>query len=396
MANHDGDTQQWWQHEATPGVLLVFATLISFALQNSPIQPLFDSILNQPVQVQFGPWRLQQDLAHFIADGLMALFFLYIGLELKRETIEGPFNNAREAMLPFVAAIGGMVVPALIFVGLTAPADLAYARGWAAPAATDIAFAVGVLALLGKRVPASLRLFLLALAIVDDVGAILVIAVFYSAGVTGWALGGAVVTFLVMLGLNRLGVRRLMPYWLLTLVLWSFMLASGVHATIAGVLAAMAFPMRRANGRSPLIAAEHELQPWVMLGILPIFAIANAGAPLAGFTLSDLAHPVTLGAALGLALGKPIGIMAGALVGARLFKQPLPAPAAALTGVAWIAGIGFTMSLFIGALAYGGTDLAAPMRIGVLTGSFVSALCGLLLLWRQLEAPRGQLAQAKS
>jgi NhaA family Na+:H+ antiporter len=248
---------------------------------------------------------------------------------------------------------------------------------------------MGVLSLLGSRAPASLRLFLLALAIIDDIGAILIIALFYSAGIAGWALGGAVLTFLAMLMLNRAGLKRLGLYWLLALALWAFMLASGVHATIAGVLAAMAIPMRAPGGRSPLVAAEHELKPWVLLGVMPLFALANAGAPLDDLGPGVLAHPVTLGTALGLAVGKPLGICAGAWIGARLLKLPAPADAGALLGVAMLAGVGFTMSLFIGALAFGDGPLAAPMRLGVLIGSLASALAGLALLARVLPKAAG-------
>jgi len=383
MARHDGP-KRWWQHEATPGVLLIIATLISFALQNSVVTPLFDAILHQPVALQLGPFILSQDLSHFIADGLMAVFFLYVGLELKREVMEGPFKNRQEATLPLAAAVGGMIAPALIFVAVTLAAEPGYARGWAVPAATDIAFALGVLALLGPRVPASVRLFLLALAIVDDIGAILIIAFFYSNEIAGWALGGAAITFLLMLGLNRAGLYRLGLYWILAIVLWGFMAVSGIHATIAGVLAAMTFPMRRPDGRSPLIAAEEELGPWVLLGVMPLFALANAGAPLAGFGADVLLHPITLGVALGLLLGKPLGIYGGAMLAARLFKLKLPASANVLLGVSVLAGIGFTMSLFISALAFGDGELAAPSRLGVLIGSGASALVGLAILARVL------------
>jgi Na+:H+ antiporter, NhaA family len=360
----------------------VLATLISFAVQNSPLRAGFDALLHQEIGVVLGPLALSMDLQHFIADGLMAIFFLYVGLELKRETIEGPFRNRDEAAMPAIAALGGMLAPALIYLAIAGAAG--YARGWAIPAATDIAFALGVLSLLGPRAPANLRLFLLALAIIDDIGAILIIALFYSDGVTGWALGGAVLTFLTMLVLNWAGVKRLGLYWLLALVLWSFMLASGVHATIAGVLTALTIPMRAGATRSPLIAAEHELKPFVLLAIMPIFALANAGAPLAGMDLGILAHPAALGAALGLALGKPLGICACVWLATRILKLPAPGPPLQILGIAMLAGIGFTMSLFIAALAFGDGPLAAPTRLGILAGSLISAVGGLLLLARVL------------
>jgi NhaA family Na+:H+ antiporter len=378
--------QHWWNNEVTPGALLIIATAISFALQNSGAREAFDALLHQPVGARLGPYDLHMDLAHFIADGLMAVFFLYVGLELKRETIEGPFRNRDEAAMPAIAALGGMIAPALIYLAVIAGGSPEHARGWAIPAATDIAFAMGVLSLLGSRVPASLRLFLLALAIIDDIGAILIIALFYSSSIAGWALGGAVLTFLAMLLLNRAGLKALGLYWLLALVLWTFMLASGVHATMAGVLAAMTIPMRASDGRSPLIAAEHELKPWVLLGVMPVFALANAGAPFDGLGLDVLAHPIAIGVALGLAIGKPLGICTGVWLGARVFKLPPPAGARLLIGVAMLAGVGFTMSLFVGGLAFGEGPLAAPTRLGVLMGSLASALGGLVLLSRALPA----------
>ncbi|MGE3143390.1 MAG: Na+/H+ antiporter NhaA [Hyphomonadaceae bacterium] len=378
------EKKNWWSHDATPGVLLIVATITSFALQNSPAHEAFDALLRQPVGAQLGPFRLRVDLLHFVADGLMAIFFLVVGLELKRKTLEGPFQNKREAALPLIAALGGMALPALIFLALTAPFSLNYVRGWAIPAATDIAFAVGLLAVFGQRIPEKLRLFLLALAVADDLGAILIIAIFYTSTIVGWALGGAVACFLAMLALNRVGVSRLGLYWILAFVMWSFMLASGVHATVAGVLAAIAFPMRAPNGASPLIAAEDELRPWVLLGIMPAFALVYAGAPLKGLDLSVLAHPVALGAMLGLAIGKPVGIVGGACMGARLLKRELPADFSALSGVAMLAGVGFTMSLFLSGLAFGEGELAIPSKLGVLAGSAVSALLGMAMLARAL------------
>jgi NhaA family Na+:H+ antiporter len=289
--------------------------------------------------------------------------------------------------LPLIAAVGGIVAPALIFIAVTGFADGDYLRGWAVPAATDIAFALGALALLGSRVPANLRLFLLALAIVDDLGAILIIAFFYSNEITGWALGGAAFTFLAMLGLNRAGLYRLGLYWILAIVLWGFVALSGLHATVAGVLAAMAIPMRRPDGRSPLIAAEEELGPWVLLGVMPLFALANAGAPLDGMGAEVLTHPVTLGIALGLFIGKPLGIYGSSMLAARFLGLKLPASRGALFGVSILAGIGFTMSLFIGTLAFGDSELEAPTRLGVLIGSSLAAIAGVAILARTLTKP---------
>lgn len=371
----------WYERDTAPGFVLIAATIASFLLMNGA--PGFHHALEAP----FGAIADHTlNLHAVINDGLMVIFFLYVGLELKRETVEGPFKNPREAALPLAGAVGGMAAPALIYVAINA-GEPAYLRGWAIPAATDIAFAVGILSLLGTRVPPGLRLFLLALAIIDDLGAILVIALFYSTELVGWALGGAVVTFGAMLLMNRSGVARLTPYWIAGLVLWGFMFLSGVHATIAGVLTAMAVPMRAADGRSPLIAAEHTLKPWVTFAIMPIFALANAGVALHGAGLETLTHPIAAGAGLGLVLGKPVGIMVATYLACALLKQRAPASAAQMLGMSMLAGIGFTMSLFIGALAFSAAELAAPVRFGVLGGSLLSALLGLAVLWWATRAP---------
>lgn len=375
-------TTHWWERDTTPGYILIAATIVSFLALNSA----FGEQLHHLLEVQIGGLSVGVgDGAHplnlhlIINDALMVIFFLYVGLELKRETVEGPFKNPREASLPMTGAIGGMIAPALIYVAFNAQ-EPAFLRGWAIPAATDIAFAIGVLSLLGPRVPAGLRLFLLALAIIDDLGAILVIALFYSTHLVGWALGGAAVTFGVLLMMNRAGIKALPLYWLLGLVLWGFMLISGVHATIAGVLTAMTIPMRRKDGGSPLIAAEHALKPWVQFAIMPIFALVNAGVILHGAGIETLFHPIALGVSFGLVFGKPIGILAGSYLACMMLKQRPPGSAMQMLGISILAGIGFTMSLFIGNLAFGTGDLATPVRFGVLGGSFGSAILGLLVL----------------
>lgn len=369
---------RWHERDSTPGFVLLAATIASFILLNGPTGDAFHHLLEDQIAgLAVGAHALNLHLA--INDGLMALFFLYVGLELKRETVEGPFKNPREAALPMAGALGGMAAPALIYLALTAH-EPAFQRGWAIPAATDIAFAIGVLSLLGPRAPAGLRLFLLALAIIDDLGAIVVIAVFYSTHLVGWALGGAAAAFVAMLLLNRAGVKALWVYWLLGLVTWGFMLLSGVHATIAGVLTAMAVPMRRDDGRSPLIEAEHALKPWVQFAIMPIFALANAGVVLDGAGAATLLHPIALGIAAGLVIGKPLGIMLATLLTSFVLRQPLPGKHSHMLGVSLLAGIGFTMSLFIGTLAFGGGDLATPVRLGVLGGSLISAILGLAVL----------------
>ncbi len=380
-------SKHWWDRDTAPGYILIAATLVSFLLLNGPTASAVSALLETEFG-EIGGHRLSLHLA--INDGLMAIFFLYVGLELKRETVEGPFRNPRMAALPMIGAAGGMIAPALIYLAIAGHADPAYARGWAIPAATDIAFALGVLALLGERVPSGMRLFLLALAIIDDLGAILVIALFYSTHIVGWALGGAALAFGAMLAMNRAGVTKLSPYWALGLVLWAFMFLSGVHATIAGVLTALAIPMRAKDGRSPLIAAEHALKPFVQLAIMPVFALANAGVRLEGAALASALHPVALGAGLGLFLGKPLGITLSTLGAAAALRRAPPAPPLQLLGVSMVAGIGFTMSLFIGTLAFGAGDLAAPVRFGVLGGSLASALLGLAFLALTLRGGQPQ------
>jgi NhaA family Na+:H+ antiporter len=331
--------------------------------------------------VRIGDFSASSDFLHFVGDGLMAIFFLFVGLELKRESVEGPFQNPRQAALPLCGALGGMLVPALIYLAIVLPVDPALSRGWAIPAATDIAFAIGMLSLLGSRAPHGLRLFLLAVAIIDDLGAILVIAVFYTDNLHGWALGGASVVFIAMLLLNRMGVTRLAVYWALGLLLWYFVASSGMHATVAGVLTALTVPMRRPDGGSPLLAAEHELKPWVQCLVLPLFALAYAGAPLGSAGLSAAVSPVSLAVIAGLVLGKPLGLVAGTLVGAKLFARAPPVRGLRLVGVSMFAGIGFTMSLFIGALAFGDGPAGTAVRLGVLIGSLLSAAIGLGLLF---------------
>jgi NhaA family Na+:H+ antiporter len=385
-------TKHWWQRDTTPGYVLINATIISFIALNSAFGDAIHRFFEDQIaglSVGIGAAAHPLNLHLIINDGLMVIFFLYVGLELKRETVEGPFKNPREAALPLAGAIGGMLVPALIYVALNAH-EPAYLRGWAIPSATDIAFAIGVLSLLGPRVPSGLRLFLLALAIIDDLGAILVIAFFYSTHLVGWAVGGAAATFLVMLMMNRGGVTALWLYWLLGLVLWGFMLVSGVHATIAGVLTAMAVPMRNQTGGSPLIAAEHALKHWVQFAIMPIFALVNAGIILHGAGIDALLHPIAMGIGLGLVFGKPIGIMLASYLACAVLKQRAPGNALQMLGIAMLAGIGFTMSLFVGNLAFGTGELATPVRFGVLGGSLISALLGLSVLaiaCRKLSTP---------
>lgn len=335
---------------------------------------------------------------HWINDGLMAVFFLLVGLEIKRELLDGRLRTWPDRILPGFAALGGMLAPALVYAAVNwhSPETL---RGWAIPAATDIAFALGVLALLGSRVPISLKVFLTALAIIDDLGAVIIIALFYTADLSLPMLGGAAVTLAVLYGLNRAGVSHLWPYLALGLVLWGFVLLSGVHATIAGVLLALTIPLRLSVGTpddptSPLHILEHAIHPWSAFLILPVFGFANAGVSLAGFGPHMLLDPVTLGVALGLLLGKQLGVFGCVLAAVRFGWAQRPAGAGwmQIYGVALLCGVGFTMSLFIGLLAFAQRpELEAETKIGVLVGSLVCMAAGALVLrfapQRHLDQP---------
>ncbi|MGE7993826.1 Na+/H+ antiporter NhaA [Pseudomonas sp. NPDC089554] len=369
------------QMEAAGGLMLIAAAVIALFLNNSPLSHFYASFLNVPVAVQIGALEIAKPLLLWINDGLMALFFLLIGLEVKREVVDGHLSKPSQIILPATAAVGGMVVPALIywFINHDNPASMA---GWAIPTATDIAFALGVLALLGKRVPVSLKLFLMTLAIIDDLGAIIIIALFYSGTLSSLALMLAGACLVALLAMNRLGVVRLAPYLLVGLVLWVCVLKSGVHATLAGVALALCIPLRTPSKQqaSPLLTLEHALHPWVAYAILPLFAFANAGVSLAGVTFESFTHPVPLGIAAGLLLGKMVGVFGLTWIAVKLRLAALPAGAnwGQVMGVAILCGIGFTMSLFVGSLAFvpGSSDYAGMDRMGILTGSLFAALIG--------------------
>ncbi len=384
--------------EAAGGIVLVAAAALALVLANSPLGNAYLALLDTRLAVGAGGIRIAKPVILWINDGLMAVFFLVVGLELKRELLEGHLSSFRRAILPVFAAAGGMLAPAVIYAVLNAgnPAAL---RGWAIPTATDIAFALGVLALLGPRVPTALKAFLLSVAIFDDLGAVIVIAAFYTEKISLAALAVAAGLLLPLLALNRMGVRRLVPYLLLGVPLWVAVLKSGVHATVAGVIIALFVPLRAEDpgtgrkGSSPLRRLEHLLHPWVAFGILPIFALANAGVPLAGLSPRDILHPVPLGIAGGLVLGKQVGILAASWLAVRLGLAALPERTgwAVLHGTAILCGIGFTMSLFIASLAFppgaGGFD--GLERLGILLGSLLSGLGGYALLRFVLPAAAG-------
>ncbi|WP_293799210.1 Na+/H+ antiporter NhaA [uncultured Bosea sp.] len=365
--------------EAAGGIVLMVVAALALLVANSPAAPLYFGLLKSYV--------LGLSVLHWINDALMAVFFLLVGLEIKREMLDGQLSSWSRRVLPGFAALGGMIAPALVYVGfnLGSPETL---RGWAIPAATDIAFALGVLSLLGSRVPASLKIFLTALAILDDLGAVIIIAIFYTAELSGLCLGLAAATLAALVALNRLGVARLAPYLLLGAALWYFTLKSGVHATLAGVALALTIPLTPSPAKpdsasSPLHRLEHGLHPYVAFLIIPIFGFANAGVSFAGLGLATLGQSVPLGIMLGLFLGKQIGVFGFGWLAIRAGLADLPAKASwtQFYGIALLCGIGFTMSLFIGLLAFPASEaLQDQTKIGVLAGSLLSGIGGWLLL----------------
>lgn len=385
--------EKLFTHEAAGGIVLMIATVLAFAVANSGLSELYTEVLHLKFTIALGETGLSKPLILWINDGLMAVFFLLVGLELKYELVEGRLKSAANVVLPGMAALGGMLAPALIYLAFNW-SDPAHVSGWAIPAATDIAFAVGVVALLGKRVPPALKIFLLTLAILDDLGAIVVIALFYTAELKPIYLALALVPLALMALRNHLGAHRLAPTLILGAVLWVLVLKSGVHATLAGVLTAFFIPLKDRYGKSPLHALEHGLHPYVMFLIVPIFAFANAGVDLSGMGLADMFKPLPLGIALGLVIGKQIGVfgMTWALVKAGVARLPEGTNWAQLYGIAALAGIGFTMSLFIGSLNFETDAQMNAVRIGVLAGSLISAALGYAVL-RMARAPQAE-AQA--
>ena len=391
--------REFMRHEAASGILLVAAAALALILDNSPLAPVYDGLLGVPAAIQIGALSISKPLLLWINDGLMAVFFLLVGLEIKREMMEGELSSWRQAALPGLAALGGMAMPALIYVALNWQDPVAL-HGWAIPSATDIAFALGVLALLGPMVPVSLKVFLLALAIIDDLGAIVIIAVFYTAdlGLVPLALAGIGILGLALL--NLFGVTRPAAYVLAGVAIWVCVLKSGVHATLAGVALAIAIPMRDRvrPDASPLRVWEHLLHPWVAYGVMPVFAFANAGVSLAGFHWGVLFAPLPLGIALGLFLGKQIGIVGAVWLAVRTGVAKLPDGIgwAHIYGASLLAGIGFTMSLFIGSLAFSDPAHAAMVRIGVMTGSILSAALGFAVLHLAIRRAPGRYLGALS
>ena len=379
-------TQAWREFlrlESAGGLILVSASIFALVLANSPLADLYNGVLSLKLTVMVESFGVSKPLLLWINDGLMAVFFLLVGLELKREVVEGQLSSPDQIVLPAMAAIGGLAVPAVIYwmINKDNPQGI---NGWAIPTATDIAFALAILSLLGSRVPASLKIFLTTIAIFDDLAAIIIIAVFYSADLSTGSLAAAGGGIAMLFVLNRMGVRSLAAYLLVGLFIWLFVLKSGVHATLAGIAVAAFIPLKSCDDHSPARHLEHILHPWVAFGVLPIFAFANAGVSFAGVSSNAVYGTVSMGIAAGLFIGKQAGVfgMTALVMGLGLAKKPEGSSWAMLYGIALICGVGFTMSLFIGSLAFehGGFAQATALRVGVITGSVVSGFCGWLVL----------------
>ncbi|HDJ1437890.1 Na+/H+ antiporter NhaA [Serratia rubidaea] len=384
--------RQFLRQEAAGGIILIVAAVIALMMANSPLQGVYQGFLNLPVMVKISSLEIAKPLLLWINDGLMAIFFLVVGLEVKRELMQGSLAGRDKAVFPAIAALGGMLAPALIYLLFNGGDDIAR-QGWAIPAATDIAFALGVMALLGNRVPTSLKVFLLALAIIDDLGVIVIIALFYTHEVSLAALGVAAAAIAVLALMNWRGVSKTSIYMIVGLVLWVAILKSGVHATLAGVIVGFMIPLKVKKGPSPSETLEHEMHPWVAFLILPLFAFANAGVSLEGVSLNGLASLLPMGIAAGLFIGKPLGIFIFSWLAVKSGIARLPEDIGfkQVFAVSVLCGIGFTMSIFIASLAFSGADEAFSTysRLGILLGSTAAALVGYALLRLSL-AHRGK------
>ncbi|CCQ72206.1 Na+/H+ antiporter NhaA [Magnetospira sp. QH-2] len=393
QASIDGRTT-FLSKESAGGLALMAAAVAALLVSNSPLAGAYGSLLELPVTVSIGALGIDKPLLLWVNDGLMAIFFFLVGLELKREVLEGRLSSFDRASLPFIAAVGGMLVPALIYLAINSGTP-ENAVGWAIPAATDIAFALGILALMGPSVPVALKVFLLGIAIIDDLGAIIAIALFYTDNLSWQSLVLGGVGLATLAAMNRFGVKRIAPYALIGLLVWVGVLKSGVHATLAGVLVALTIPMRDNAGKAILEKVEHGLHPWVGFFIMPVFAFANAGVSLAGLSLTQLMAPLPLGIALGLFVGKQVGVMGFTWLGVKsgLCRLPDGMGWKEVYGVACLTGIGFTMSLFIGTLAFESPEQLNAVRMGVVIASVLSGCLGTIVLRRVLaqttRLPRG-------
>ena len=373
----------FFQLEAASGLVLLFAAIIALIISNSTFSNLYFDTLNKYLFIGINNFGLKLSVLHWINDALMAIFFFFVTLEIKREFLQGELSNIKQALLPIIAAVGGMLIPALVYVFINL-GDSETLNGWAIPSATDIAFSLGVLSLLGKRVPLSLKVFLTALAIIDDLGAILIIAIFYSGDLNIKYLSLMLLAFILLLVINKFNIKKFLPYLIVGIFLWDFTHNSGIHATIAGVLLAMTIPHRKKEKDfSLLIKIEHSISPYVAFGIMPLFAFANAGVSLDGLTFSSLLNKVPLGIVLGLFLGKQLGVFVFSYISIKLKIAQMPNNSNWFNfyGVGVLTGIGFTMSLFVGNLAFvDNMQYMDGVKIGVLTGSLLSTLVGYFLI----------------
>ena len=388
MIQHISKPFKWFfKLEAASGLVLLFAAIIALFVSNSELASIYYDILNSYFALGFGEFKLKLSVLHWINDVLMAIFFFLVSLEIKREFIQGELSNPKQASLPIIAAVGGMLVPALIYVAINF-GNSETLKGWAIPSATDIAFSLGVLSLLGKRVPISLKVFLTALAIIDDLGAIVIIAFFYSGKIQAMYLILMLVSIIILIIFNRLNIRSFIPYLIIGIFLWDFTHSSGIHATIAGVLLALTIPHKdkkneSSHKNSMLIKLEHAISPYVAFGIMPIFAFANAGVSLEGLSIATLMNPVPFGILCGLFFGKQFGVFIFSYVSIKLKFAEMPNDSdwLKLYGVGVLTGIGFTMSLFVGNLAFvDTTQYLSGVKIGVLLGSLASTLFGYMLI----------------
>ena len=384
MINYISKPFRWFfKLESSSGLVLLFAAIIALIVSNSELSEIYFSTLNKYLFLGINSFGLKLSVIHWINDALMAIFFFFVTLEIKREFLQGELSNIKQALLPIIAAVGGMLVPALFYVFINF-GDSETLNGWAIPSATDIAFSLGVLSLLGKRVPLSLKVFLTALAIIDDLGAIVIIALFYSGDLSIKYLSLMLLAFIILLIINKFNIKKFLPYLIVGIFLWDFTHNSGIHATIAGVLLAMTIPHRKKEKDfSLLIKIEHAISPYVAYGIMPLFAFANAGVSLEGLTFSSLLNKVPLGILLGLFVGKQLGVFVFSYVSIKLKIAQMPNNSNwfNLYGVGILTGIGFTMSLFVGNLAFAeNIQYMDGVKIGVLTGSLLSTLTGYFLL----------------
>jgi NhaA family Na+:H+ antiporter len=392
MINYLSKPFKWFfTLEAASGVVLLFAAIIALVISNSDLAELYFSTLNKYLFIGINNFGLKLSVLHWINDALMAIFFFFVTLEIKREFLQGELSNIKQALLPIIAAVGGMLVPALFYVFVNL-GDSETLNGWAIPSATDIAFSLGVLSLLGKRVPLSLKVFLTALAIIDDLGAIVIIALFYSGDLSIKYLSLMLIAFILLLLINKFNIKKFIPYLIIGLFLWDFTHNSGIHATIAGVLLAMTIPHRKKEKDfSLLIKIEHAISPYVAFGIMPLFAFANAGVSLEGLSFASLLDKVPLGIVLGLFLGKQLGVFIFSYVSIKLKIAQMPNNTSWYNfyGVGVLTGIGFTMSLFVGNLAFvENMQYMDGVKIGVLTGSLLSTLFGYFLILLTPNKPK--------